>query len=158
MDENKLRDNNPIVYQSEEVEIDKQPITYTGKINSGGARESTVIGPVKAYPLTSDEYYIIKDKIPKGDFNNKQSFMLSSGLSFFCSSILYGLTTDFTSVVNQVTEIKWLHVIFLIIFISISLGSLLSFVLTYKNIKKNKTKTPFEIVENRIKNILEINE
>lgn len=156
MEQNKSEDYQPIVYKSEEVEIDKHDITYPGKINSGGARESTVISPVKAYPLTADEYYVIKDEMPKGDWNNKQTLLLSLGVSFFYSSVIYALTTDFTITINNSLTIKWLHVIFLTLFISFSLGSLVAFFFTNSLNKKDKNKKPYDRIEDRIKDHLNI--
>ena len=154
MDEYKPSEQDAILYKTDPSK-NGEDVFYGDRRDIGGARIPVHIDDEPTYALTSLEYKIIREKIPNGMLNNNQSLFLSLGSSFLFSSIVYGLTTPFSIQSNGKDSIKWITIIFFIIFVSLSISTLLAFI--FSIFPKRKEQDPFDIVEGKIKKCLGIN-
>ena len=122
----------------------------------GGTRQSSPLEDEMTYPLTSDEYSIIKDNLSVDKFSNWESFLLTTGFTFLISAIISCLSNSFEAetLTNEVKVVKinMLYVITLILYGSLSVGAFLSF-FAFRATKK-KTEKPIHRLEAKITNHL----
>lgn len=106
----------------------------------GGTRHSSPLEDEMTYPLTSDEYFLIKENLSTDKITNWESFLLSLGIASLISGIIFCITGSFE---NKITEngIETLKlnlqlVIIVIVYAAVAFGAILGFIISYNNKKK----------------------
>lgn len=128
------------------------------KQHLGGTRQSSPLDDEMTYPLTKDEYLTIKDNLSADKLSNLEALLISIFITTLISGIVIYFTGDFIKQEELNGKIKEIinisHIIILIIYGAVSLGTLTGFIIS-KNIKKS-TKSTIERLEAKIKKHLAI--
>ncbi len=110
----------------------------------GGARHSAPLDDEMSYPLTSDEYLLIKENLVFDKFTNWESFLITTGITSLISFIIIWATGSFEKVVTvdgkEVININMVQVVITVIYGALTLGSLLGFFI-FKLTKKKSENT-----------------
>jgi hypothetical protein len=123
----------------------------------GGTRQSSPLEDEMSYPLTYDEFMIVKDNLTNSKFGNLESFLLSTLITSIISIvvILFSGSIYTTETINDkvITKINLFQIITLIIYGAIIFGSL-TFLL-HSWITRKKNLSTIERLEAKIKKHLE---
>ncbi|WGD35061.1 hypothetical protein [Olleya sp. YS] len=108
----------------------------------GGTRHSSPLGDEVSYPLTNDEYFLIKENLNTDKISNFEAMLLSLGISSLISFIIFCMTGSFEnkSVIEgkEVIEPNYQLIIIVIIYGAVTFGSVLGFIFLLLNKKKSK--------------------
>ena len=128
-----------------------------GKKELGGSRKGSPLEDEDCYPLTLDEYLTIKENSTLNKFTNLESFLLTTFIASLISGVVIAFTSSFyeTEMIEGVSKetIIFAHVIIIIVYGSIILGSLIAFIII--RLTKKKTKKSIERLDNKILKHLE---
>lgn len=118
----------------------------------GGARQSTPLDDEMTYPLTQDEYLIIKDNLNIDKMSNLETLLLSTAVSSIVSWIVFLASGNFMeqeTVNNQVqNSINIPQISILIIYATLGFGTLLAFFALGS--KKNNSKSIIDRLDTKI--------
>ncbi len=107
----------------------------------GGTRRLSPVEDEDCYPLTHSEYLTIKDNLVNDQLTNWESFLLSTFITSLISAIVFYCTGSFSETVidNNVekSQINYSQIIILIVYVGISIGTLIGFVIFRITKKKN---------------------
>lgn len=122
----------------------------------GGARQASPLDDEMSYPLTNDEFLIIKENLSFDKFSNWESFLLATGISMTISwAVTYFSGTFLVAKIEEgltVTKANMPYIITLIIYGMVGLGAFLGLATSIKN--KIKLKKPMQRLEEKITNHL----
>ena len=108
----------------------------------GGTRQSSPLDDEMTYPLTKDEYLVIKDNLSIERLSNWESILISTGITTLISTIILACNGHFEkiSIENNIskTQINWSEVITIMIYGAFSIGSIAGFIISIFNKKKAK--------------------
>jgi hypothetical protein len=109
--------------------------TPDGINDSGGTRKPIKLDDEIAYPLISDEYAVIKEKIQDVKLDNWQTFLLSTAVTSLIAIIISCFTYDFYKTVKteKIPIISSFIVVGIYSIITLSFGIGLLFSYKYKN-------------------------
>ena len=116
------------------MEVEKQQL--------GGTRKSSPLEDEMSYPLTSDEFLLLKENLKSDKINNLEALLLSVAVSSFISLVIFYNTCSLsnTEIINNetITEINNSSITILILYISSTIGCLIGFFVS--RINKGKSK------------------
>ncbi len=109
----------------------------------GGTRQSYALENEMTYPLTNDEYLVIKDNLSIDKFTNWESFLLTTGISSLISGIIIYISGTFEQHITvegkDVIKINMLQVSLIVIYGALTIGALLGFFIS-RSAKKTSEK------------------
>ena len=107
-----------------------------------------------SYPLTSDEYLLIKENLLIDKFSNWESFLLTTGITSLISGFIFWATGTFEQHekigVNDVVKINISQIIILIIYGGMTIGTIFGFFIF--QITKKKSQNPVQRLDEKITN------
>lgn len=126
--------------------------------NLGGTRQSKSLENEMTYPLTNDEFHLIKENISLDKFNSIESILLSTAITTLISAIIFFFTNPIIQKTqvdnNEIIATNNFNIIVIIIYFSLGFGSLIGFFISIKNKKKNINS--YNRLENKINKTLNI--
>lgn len=123
----------------------------------GGTRQSAPLDNETSYPLTKDEYLIIKENLVNDKWTNWESIMLATGISTLISGIICWATGSLHKLVAKgditVSEVDFSYVVTIAVYSALALGTLVSFSVI-RNTKKS-SKNILDRLDAKITNHLD---
>ena len=122
----------------------------------GGTRQSSPLEDEMSYPLTNDEYFLIKENLSTDKITNWESFLLSLGITSLISFIIFCITGSFENKIvvegKEILEANIQLITIVIIYAAVAFGSILGFLISILN--KKKSKKYIERLDQKISNHL----
>ncbi|MGX7666525.1 hypothetical protein [Flavobacterium pedocola] len=124
----------------------------------GGTRQSSPLEDEMTYPLTADEFLLLRESLTLDKFTNSESFLLSTLITTLISGfVIYFTGSLYKEVItNNIKQdvINISQVITLIIYSAISVGCLIGYIFSY--LMKKKSKSSLSRLDEKIKKHLSI--
>jgi hypothetical protein len=124
----------------------------------GGTRQCSPIEDEMSYPLTIDEYLLIKENLSIEKFSNWESFLLSTGITTLISVIIIWITGSFEHKVieggKEIVKINISQIIIVVIYCALALGSILGLIISLS--AKRKSRKVIQRLDVKITNHLKI--
>ena len=124
----------------------------------GGTRQSSPVEDEMTYPLTGEEFLLIKDNLLFEKFTNWESFLLTTGFTFLITTIVSVVSRSFydQKVVDKIvtTQLNISQISVVAVYSVISIASFLSF-FAFRSSKKTSKKS-ISRLENRISSHLNL--
>lgn len=119
----------------------------------GGTRHSSPLDDEMSYPLTNDEYQIIKENLSIDKFTNWESFLVTTAVTSLISAIAVASTTTFQSHITdksgkETIELNVLAVVIIATYMAFALGGFIGFILS--RINKTKAEKPMQRLDFKI--------
>jgi len=124
----------------------------------GGTRQTSPLADEMSYPLTNDEFLLLKENLNTDKITNLESLFLSLAISSIISLCIFytNCTMYKVETVNQIDRqvINNNTILILIIYGAVGLGSLIGFCISY--FSKKKTKNVIDRLNSKIDGHLKI--
>ncbi len=118
----------------------------------GGLRKGAPLADEECYPLTLDEYLTIKDNLTLDKLTSWESILFSTFITTLISGFVFLVTGTFykSVIIDNVNKeiINLTHVIIIIVYGAVSLGSLFGLIIF--QITKKRTKKSIERLDEKI--------
>ena len=122
----------------------------------GGTRKSSPLEDEISYPLTNDEYFLIKENLSTDKITNWESLLLSLGISSLISFIIFCITGTFENHLTihgkEIIELNVQLLTIVIIYAAVAFGSILGFIISI--LSKHKSKHIIKRLDQKISNHL----
>jgi hypothetical protein len=124
----------------------------------GGTRQSSPLENEMSYPLTNDEFLLIKDNLSTDKLSNWEALLLTTGITSLISGVVIWFNSSFEQHLfegsKEITRLNFQSIIILIIYTVLALSSFIGYAIS-KNTKREIFK-PIQRLNDKISKHLSI--